>query len=62
MIRWPRATARIWYTGQLANVLGRLDPKTGRSRNIRSRPRMTGPHGLIEDKDGNIWFTGNFPA
>ncbi len=19
----------------------------------------TGPHGLVEDKDGNIWFTGN---
>ena len=29
----------IWYTGQLANVLGRLDPRPGSSRNIRSRPR-----------------------
>ena len=22
----------------------------------------TGPHGLSEDKDGNIWFTGNSAA
>ena len=22
----------------------------------------TGPHGLVEDKDGNIWFTGNHAA
>src|SRR5262249_14485940 len=22
--------------------------------------RLTAPHGLAEDKDGNIWFTGNF--
>jgi len=21
---------------------------------------MSAPHGLVEDKDGNIWFTGNF--
>ena len=21
---------------------------------------QTGPHGLAEDKDGNVWFTGNF--
>ena len=21
---------------------------------------QSGPHGLVEDKDGNDWFTGNF--
>jgi virginiamycin B lyase len=49
----------IWYTGQLANVLGRLDPKTGAIREYALKRAQTGPHGLAEDKDGNIWFTGN---
>ncbi len=49
----------LWYTGQLANVLGRLDPATGQIREFKLNP-MTGPHGLTEDKDGNLWFTGNF--
>jgi virginiamycin B lyase len=50
----------IWYTGQLANVLGRLDPKTGKIKEYHLERPMTAPHGLTEDKDGNIWFTGNF--
>jgi virginiamycin B lyase len=49
----------IWYTGQLANTLGRLDPKTGQIREYSLDPQ-TGPHGLVEDREGNIWFTGNF--
>jgi virginiamycin B lyase len=51
----------LWYTGQLANVLGRLDPKTGQIKEFPVKPQ-TGPHGLKEDKDGNIWFTGNFSS
>src|SRR5580704_12263971 len=49
----------IWWTGQLANRLGRLDPQTGQMKEYPVNPQ-TGPHGLVEDKDGNIWFTGNF--
>lgn len=49
----------IWYTGQLANALGRLDPATGQFREYKLNPQ-TGPHGLAEDGNGNIWFTGNF--
>jgi virginiamycin B lyase len=49
----------LWYTGQLANELGRLDPATGQVKEFKLNP-MTGPHGLTEDKDGNVWFTGNF--
>jgi virginiamycin B lyase len=52
----------IWWTGQLANTLGRLDPKTGQSREYKLKTAHTGPHGLAEDKDGNIWFTGNSAA
>src|SRR5438067_8881165 len=52
----------LWYTGQMANVLGRIDPKT---RTIKEYPLKTphsGPHGLKEDAQGNIWYTGNTAA
>jgi virginiamycin B lyase len=49
----------IWYTGQYANVLGRIDPKTGKIQEFRPPTPGSGPHGLVEDKDGNIWFTAN---
>jgi len=51
----------LWFTEQMVNKLGRLDPKTGA---IQEFPLPTdqnsGPHGLVSDKDGNIWFTANF--
>jgi len=50
---------KIWWTGQLANKLGVLDPQTGQMKEYPVNPQ-TGPHGLVEDKDGNVWFTGNF--
>ena len=43
----------IWWTGQLANKLGRLD-KNGTIREYTLKSPHTGPHGLAEDKDGNI--------
>ena len=43
----------LWYTGQLANKLGRLDPKSGE---IKEFPLKTPDSG----HDGNIWFTANF--
>ena len=49
----------IWWTGQLANRLGRLDPQSGQMQEYPVEPQ-SGPHGLVEDKDGNVWFTGNF--
>ncbi len=55
------ADGALWFTEQMANKLGRLDPKTGE---IREYPLPTdknsGPHGLVADKGGNIWFTANF--
>ena len=69
---WPAATpgsrphdplatrdGALWYTGQMANVLGRVDPKTGKVREFPLKTAHSGPHGLMEDKDGNIWYTGN---
>jgi virginiamycin B lyase len=52
----------IWWTGQLVNKLGRVDPKTGAIREYSLKSAFTGPHGLAEDKAGNIWFTGNNTA
>ena len=52
----------IWYTGQRANVLGRLDPKTGQIKEFALKTPDSGPHGLTEDKAGNIWYTGNSKA
>jgi virginiamycin B lyase len=48
----------IWWTGQFANVVGRLDPKTGALREYSLKTAESGPHGLITDKSGNIWYTG----
>jgi len=52
----------LWYTGQMANVLGRLDPRTGRFKESPLKTPHSGPHGLVEDKDGAIWYTGNTGA
>ncbi len=48
-----------WYTGQMANVLGRVDPKTGAVNEFPLKTPHGGPHGLVEDKQGNIWYTAN---
>src|SRR5881396_383161 len=45
----------LWYTGQMANELGRLDPKTGEIKEYPLKTPGSGPHGLAADKDGNIW-------
>ena len=40
-------------------MLGRVDPKTGEIREFHLKTAHSGPHGLKEDRDGNIWYTGN---
>ena len=47
----------LWYTGQRANKLGRLDPSTGQFKEYSLTTPSSGPHGLVADRDGNIWFT-----
>src|SRR2546428_6641565 len=47
----------LWYTGQMANKLGRLDPQTGQFKEFPLKTPGSGPHGLVADRDGNIWFT-----
>jgi virginiamycin B lyase len=47
----------LWYTGQMANKLGRLDPANGEFKEFPSKTPGSGPHGLVADAQGNIWFT-----
>ena len=49
----------LWYTGQMVNALGRIDPKTGKVKEYPLKTAHSGPHGLVEDKQGNVWYTGN---
>jgi virginiamycin B lyase len=52
----------LWYTGQMVNELGRLDPKTGNIKEYPLKTPHSAPHGLVEDRQGNIWYTGNAAA
>jgi len=47
----------LWYTGQRANTLGRLDVHTGTIKEFALKTPDFGPHGLVADHEGNIWFT-----
>src|SRR2546425_12623537 len=48
----------LWYSGQGSNKLGRVDMTSGQFREF-DLPRGHGPHGLVADRDGNIWYTAN---
>jgi virginiamycin B lyase len=52
----PASDGSVWYTGQFAGVLGRLDPKSGEVERI---PLGEGsrPHGVIVGPDGAAWVT-----
>jgi virginiamycin B lyase len=60
----PLATTdgALWYTGQRASLLGRIDPGTGAIREYPTAIADSGPHGLTADAAGNIWFTANSAA
>ena len=44
----------------MANLLGHIDPTTGRIDEYLLNTPMSGPHGLVADQMGDIWFTANF--
>jgi virginiamycin B lyase len=48
----------IWWAGQWASLIGRINPKTGE---IKEWPLEVDakPHSVIHDHEGNIWYTGN---
>jgi virginiamycin B lyase len=48
----------IWYAGQWANVIGRINPKTGEMKEY-ALPANAMPHTVTLDAKGNVWYTGN---
>jgi virginiamycin B lyase len=45
----------------MVSKLGLLDPKTGEFREYSLvEGKNSGPHGLLADHGGNLWFTANF--
>jgi virginiamycin B lyase len=50
----------LWFTEQVGNKLGRLDPATGKIREFSLKTPDSGPHGLVADRAGNIWFAAIF--
>jgi virginiamycin B lyase len=46
----------VWYTGQIAGVLGRLDPKSGAVERIQLGSGSN-PHGVVVGPDGAAWVT-----
>jgi virginiamycin B lyase len=48
----------VWYTGNLASHIGRLDPKDGSIKKYpMPDPMVRDPHTQVFDKNGDIWFT-----
>jgi streptogramin lyase len=50
------ADGALWFTEQMANKIGRLNPKTGDIKEYPLKVTNSGPHGLVSDREGNIWF------
>src|SRR3954447_15482628 len=46
----------VWYTAQNQGALGILDPKTGKTEQIRLGPKAA-PHGVLVGPDGAAWIT-----
>jgi virginiamycin B lyase len=52
------ADGTIYWTGQFASVIGRLNPRTGEMKEWKLEP-TSHPHSILNDRDGNIWYMGN---
>ena len=52
------ADGTIYWTGQFASVVGRLNPRTGEMKEWKLETDAH-PHSIINDRAGNIWYMGN---
>ena len=52
----PARDGTVWYTAQASGHLGRLNPRTGRSRRV-ALGDGSAPHGVIVGPDGAAWVT-----
>src|ERR1043165_8271493 len=51
-------TNRIWFCGQAGNYVAYFVPATGEFKKY-DLPPNSGPHNLIVDKAGIVWYSGN---
>ncbi len=49
---------KIWWVGQMGNVIGRIDPATGEMKEWSLPPKAL-PHSVNVDAQGGVWYTGN---
>jgi streptogramin lyase len=47
----------IWFTGNFAGYIGKLDPKTGAIIEYRLPDEARDPHTPVFDQAGSLWFT-----
>jgi len=52
----PARDGTVWFTAQASGHLGRLDPRTGRTRLV-ALGQGSAPHGVIVGPDGAPWIT-----
>ena len=52
------ADGSIWWAGQWANLVGRIDPTTGAMEEF-PLPSGAMPHTVTLDAKGGVWYTGN---
>jgi len=48
----------IWWAGQWADLIGRIDPATGEMKEY-PLPQGSMPHSVTLDDAGKVWYTGN---
>jgi virginiamycin B lyase len=50
----------IWFTEEMANKIGCLNPKTGEFKEYPlTEDKSASPHGIAADHDGSIWYTAS---
>jgi virginiamycin B lyase len=50
----------IWFTEEMANKIGCLNPKTGEFQEYAlTEDKSASPHGIAADHDGSIWYTAS---
>lgn len=52
----PESGVAVWYTAQGQGVVGRLDPRSGKTERI-ALGNGSAPHGVIVGPDGAAWIT-----
>lgn len=66
-VPWPDTRPRdpfavsaqeVWFVGQVGNYLARLDVTDGSFAKV-DLPDRPGPHNLVVDDDGVVWYAGN---